>query len=121
MSGKIRINVGAPKGMKVHWLMDELNGEFAKAYKLNYNKNNHNYRYARYRMRTLVDEFIVIRTSKKCYRVMYFNADYNHFIYFTEERYKECAHRMYEIYVLFRDLEVKREQIELENKVKKCP
>lgn len=101
--------VGAPPGLRAHWLLSELvlvgGGTFTKEYHLNYNFDLDNYRFSRYNKRTLVDEFIVIRSSKRCYRVMYYNADYEHFIYFSAENYRECAARMVKIYQIFKQLE----------------
>ena len=100
-----RPRVGAPPGLTVHWLVDELRGEFVKAYNLNLNRKHHNYFFSRYRKRTLIDVFIVVRTSKRCYRVTYFNADFNHFQYFSSENYRECAEKMKAIYHVFKSIE----------------
>lgn len=100
-----RRRVGAPPGLTVHWLVDELHGEFVKAYNLSLNRKHHNYFFTRYRKRTLIDVFIVVRTSKRCYRVMYFNADFNHFQYFSSENYRECADKMKSIYHIFKSIE----------------
>ncbi len=97
--------VGAPLGLTVHWLADELRGEFSINYRLSYNKKYHNYHYARYRKRMLIDEFIVVRTSKRCYRVIYFNNDYKHFQYFSAENYRDCAVQMIAIFKVFQQLE----------------
>ena len=105
--------VGAPPGNTVHWITFELyarGGTFTKDYRLNYNDLIHNYRFSRYRARTLIDEFIVIRTSKRCFRVMYYNADYEHFIYFSAENYRDCAARMISIYQIFKSLEEAEER-----------
>ena len=112
---------GAPPGGNVHWLHLELVGEFTKAYRLSYNHSFHHYHYSRYRKRTLIDEFIVIRTSKRCYRVTYFNEDFKHFQYFSARNYRECAKKMIEIYSIFKRLEnarspKKSEKNEGENK-----
>lgn len=106
--------VGAPPGLTVHWLHSELAGEFTKAYHLDYNNKYHHYRYTRYRRRTLIDEFIIIRTSKRCYRVMYYNHDYKHFQYFHAENYRDCADKIREIYGIFKALEeaAERKQVE---------
>lgn len=104
--------VGAPPGLTVHWLRLELCGEFNKTYRLNYNRKYHNYFYARYRKRTMIDCFTVIRTSKRCYRVTYFNADYMHFQYFSAENYRDCAAKMIEIYEVFKRLELAAEERE---------
>ncbi len=111
-----KLRVGAPPGLTVHWLHMELAGDFTKAYKLSFNRLHHNYRYARYRLRTLIDEFIVIRTSKRCYRVMYFNEDFKHFQYFSCENYRDCAMKMIEIFSVFNSLEPR-----LSEKNKKTP
>lgn len=97
--------VGAPRGLRVHWLHYQLSGEFTLRYRLCYNYKFHHYRYARYRKRTLIDEFIVIRSSKKCYRVMYFNNDFKFFKYFTARNYRECAEKLENIYKTFKAME----------------
>jgi hypothetical protein len=99
--------VGAPPGLTVHWLIFELaeDDNFTRKYKLSYNKKYHHYRFARYRKRTMIDEFVVIRTSKRCYRVSYFNEDYKHFQYFSAENYRDCAKQMVEIFHVFYRLE----------------
>lgn len=104
-----KFKVGAPPGLTVHWLHLELAGEFTKAYQLSFNRKHHNYRYARYRKRTLIDEFLVVRTSKRCYRVIYFNEDFKFFRYFSAENYRECAERMFDIYEIFKKVEEKTE------------
>ena len=110
---------GAPPGGSVHWLAFELSGEFMLAYKMNYAAHKHNYRFARYNKRTLIDEFLVVRTSKRCYRVIYFNADYNYFNYFSARNYRECAQRMKELYKFFRRIETAAEAAEVAKKSKK--
>lgn len=104
--------VGAPPGLTVHWLLFELaeDGVFTRCYKLSYNKSFHHYHFTRYRKRTLIDEFIVIRTSKRCYRVSYFNEDFKHFQYFSAENYRECAKKMIEIFKVFKRLEDSEER-----------
>lgn len=100
---------GAPPGLTVHWLLDALHGEFTRAYKTEYNRKFHHYRFARYRKRTLVDEFLVIRTSKRCYRVSYFNADFRYFQFFSSENYRDCAYRIIAIYEVFKAVEQKKD------------
>lgn len=102
-----KIRVGAPSALTVHWLYYELSGDFTKAYRLSFNRKHHNYRFARYRKRTLIDEFLVVRTSKRCYRVMYFNEDFMHFQYFSAENYRDCAVKMIDIFEIFKTLEKK--------------
>ena len=107
-----RHRAGAPKGGRVHWLQFELCGEFGRVYHLEYNYSYHNYKYSRYRKRTLIDEFIVVRTSKKCYRVIYYNADFKHFQYFSARTCGECADKMRAIYNVFKRLELALEVAE---------
>lgn len=102
--------VGSPAGYYVHWLDSALYGEFRKVYRCDYNYRYHNYRYARYRKRTVIDEFLVVRTSKRCYRVIYFNSDYNYFQYFSAKNYSECAEKMKAIYYIFKRLEAAEEK-----------
>lgn len=102
-----RPRVGAPPGLTVHWLISALAGDFTRAYKLSNNIKHHNYKFARYNKRTLIDEFIVIRTSKRCYRVMYFNENFQHFQYFSASNYRECADKMISIYNVFKQIEKK--------------
>lgn len=97
--------VGAPPGNTVHWLHMELSGEFTKTYRLNFNWHFHHYRYARFYKRTLIDEFLVVRTSKKCYRVIYFNCVFQYFKYFSARNYRECADKMKNIYKTFKEME----------------
>ena len=108
--------VGAPPGLTVHWLMWELVGEFTKSYQLSYNRKFHHYRFYRLRKRTLIDEFLIVRTSKRCYRVIYFNEDYKHFQYFSAKNYRECADR---IRAIFRAIQLA--ELAAENSTKKAP
>lgn len=117
------MKAGAPKGGRVHWLQFELSGDFSRAYHLEYNYKYHNYHYARYRKRTLIDEFIVVRTSRKCYRVSYYNADYKHFQYFSARTCGECADKMIAIFYVFKRLEQAekaKENPEPENNSENC-
>ncbi len=89
----------------MHWLSDELTGEFGRTYQREYNYRLHNYRFTRYNKRTLIDEFLIVRTSKRCYRVIYYNAQFKFFQYFSASNYKKCADQMREIYRIFKMLE----------------
>ena len=111
-----RPRVGAPAGLTVHWLLWELVGEFTKAYRLSYNRKFHHYRFYRLRKRTLIDEFLIVRTSKRCYRVIYFNEDYKHFQYFSAKNYRECADRMRAIFKA-----IQLAELAAENSTKKSP
>lgn len=86
---------------RVHWLLWELSYQFKGYYKLLYNYETHRYCFYRNYLdnnsKRLKEVFIVIRTSKRCYRMMY----YNHFLsYFTYESFRSartCARRMQEL------------------------
>ncbi len=81
--------VGAPLGGRVHWLLWHLSAEFKRAYKLSFDYEYHNYHFVRHEdgnIRKLpIDEYIVIRTSRRCFRCMYFNYNNNYFEYFSEK------------------------------------
>lgn len=97
----VRLRVGAPKGGRVHWLIWALRGEFIHVYEVSYDYLYHNYAFVRYRphrYNSILDVFIVVRTSKKCWRVMYFNHEKLIFQYFVAKTYRECASKMMEIY-----------------------
>lgn len=99
--------VGAPEGGRVHWLLWALRGEFMKTYTCDFNYMFHNYRFVRYkeyRLSKVIDEFIVIRTSKKCWRVMYYNHEKQIFKYLSADTYRECASRILEIYTQNKNL-----------------
>jgi hypothetical protein len=101
------MRVGAPKGGRVHWLVWALRGHFLKDYQCDYNYLYHNYRFVRYaenRVRYVVDEFLVIRTSKRCWRVMYWNNHKMEFIYFNASTYRECASKILDIYSKHKEL-----------------
>lgn len=92
------VRVGAPPGGRVHWLLLHLPREFARAYTLRYDYLYHNYHFTRYDKRTIVDEFIVVRTSRRCFRVMFFSWRYNYFEYFSEKTSKACAAHMQRVF-----------------------
>lgn len=83
--------MGAPIGGRVHWFIWNLSPITKKLYRLSYDYDYHNYRLARFRRRTLIDEFVIIRTSRRCFRVMYFNAENNYFEYFSAQTSKQAA------------------------------
>jgi hypothetical protein len=105
-----KIRFGAPKGGRVHWLLYSLPSDFLKVYDIDYNYKYHNYRFVRYaqnRVRYVIDEFIVIRTSKRCWRVSYFNRVTADFKYFNADTYSACSAKIYEVYYENRDVKPK--------------
>lgn len=100
--------VGAPYGGRVHNLLYELSGEFIKDYELYYNYFFKKYFFCRrdgYLFKNLIDCFTVIRTSRKCYRVMYVNVNYNYFCYFSARYPKQAAEKMKRIYQIIKEIE----------------
>lgn len=85
---------------RVHWLLWHLPVEFKANYRLIYDYSKHCYFF--YRMigntRKIRDCFIVVRTSKHCFRVAYMNAMTLDFQAFTVPKSLHAAHRMWYIY-----------------------
>lgn len=87
---------GAPKGGRVHWLVYELSNEFKSEYKILYDYSTHNYLFWRKGIR-IRDFFLVMRTSKKCFRIMFFQQcpvpipDGHTFLYYSAKTPKGAA------------------------------
>ena len=85
---------------RVHWLLWHLPVEFKANYRLIYDYSKHSYMF--YRMigltRRFRDVFIVVRTSKHCFRVSYMNAITLDFQAFTLPKSIDVASRMWDIY-----------------------
>lgn len=66
---------GAPKGGRVHWLIYRLSGDFKRKYYISYDYSKHSYLFLRnyggfsFKKLRCTDMFIVVRTSKLCWRV----------------------------------------------------
>lgn len=84
-------------GRRVHWMLMSLPKSFLKRYQLKFDYEYHNYHFTRYNARTAIDEFIIIRTSRNCFRIMYFNFRTNYFEYGSERTAKSCAQRILRI------------------------
>lgn len=65
--------MGAPRGGRVHWLALMLPRILQNKYDLNFDYDRHNYRLTLKGSRKRFDEYIIIRTSQKCYRVSYYD------------------------------------------------
>ncbi len=95
---------GAPFGGRVHSLIDYLPPAFNKQYEKIYNYKFKNYMFIRkggYLGRTVIDTFIIVRTSRRCYRVNYCNVNHLYFCTFSVKTPKELAERMYSIFKVF--------------------
>lgn len=90
--------IGAPKGGRVHWLLWCLGQDFKRAYKLFYNYATHNYCFYRLEKQTLLDVFIIQRTSAQCWRIMYTNTKTGDFETFNCEYSRHAALRMWTIW-----------------------
>lgn len=96
---------GAPMGGRVHWFLMFLSKDFVRAYKLSFDYEYHNYYFARHEGRTVIDEFIIIRTSRSCFRCMYFHHKNNYFEYFSETTPKATAEHVDEVFAKIRKAE----------------
>ena len=78
---------------RVHWLLFDLSTDFKGYYKLLFDYAKHSYlfyrTYCEGRSNRLKEVFIVIRTSKRCYRLMYYNHYFN--VFFQRSYRSACA------------------------------
>lgn len=79
---------------RVHWLLWNLSSEFKGKYVLKFDYRFHNYLFYRFNPHTrkIGQVFQVIRTSKRCFRLMYYNNGY--FEYYSFNTSKKCAEKM---------------------------
>lgn len=83
--------VGAPPGGRVHWFILHLKTLTRQNYRLVYDYEYHNYKLIRVLRRTLIDEFTIIRTSRRCFRCIYCNLQNRYFKYFSAQTSKGLA------------------------------
>ena len=88
--------------LRTHWLLWDLNDfpEFKNAYMKDYNYLTHNYIFYRLKDKYIYDCFIVVRTSKHCFRVMYYNKRLPSFEYFSCRRSINVVRRMNLLYLI---------------------
>lgn len=94
---------------RVHWLLWNLSPLFKGFYKLRFDYKNHSYVF--YRNYTapscrVLEFYSVVRTSKKCFRLMYFNDFHGVILYESYRTSKECAMRMEELMDKYRNCDV---------------
>lgn len=82
---------------RVHWLLLHLSSRFKMRYNLYYDYAYHKYLFYRLDGRKIFDFFSIIRTSKRCFRVMYCCPSYGVHEYFTCKTSLKCAERMEDI------------------------
>lgn len=101
--------VGAPAGGRVHWFLWSLPRAVSKAYTVRYDYEYHNYVLIRYpegdERRKPIDEFIIIRTSRRCWRVMYYHFENEYFEYFSEETSQAAGEHVERVYERMRTAE----------------
>lgn len=85
---------------RVHWLIHNLEREFKEKYILSYDYANHSYLFYRMKGRKMHDCFIIVRTSKRCFRVSYANTEKRHYEAFTCRKSVNVARRMWYLYKL---------------------
>ena len=87
---------------RVHWLLWYLSPSFKGFYRIVFNYNTHSYLCYRNNKcdngRSLYDVFLVVRTSKRCFRMMYCDTTYPAFVYRSFRTSADCASFMEEIY-----------------------
>lgn len=83
--------VGAPPGGRVHWFLWNLTSDLKRMYDVVFDYEFHNYFLIRYNQRTMSDMFLVVRSSRKCWRCMYFHREYKYFEYFSETTSKKLV------------------------------
>ncbi len=79
-----------------HHLLWHLDKDLFKPYKLRYDYARHNYFLFRNSRFLIYDAFIIIRTSKKCFRLTYYHIE-NGFIYKSFKSARKCAEYMNEL------------------------
>lgn len=104
--------VGAPLGGRVHWLLLNLSGNFKLNHTLSYNYKTHCYTFYRYtgqRNKRIVDVYIIIRTSKRCFKLMYNNLNLDIYITKSFRTSKLCAGFMDKLFNEFTAYEIKND------------
>ena len=102
---KSPVRVGAPPGGRVHWFIYNLPNCIKRAYKIKFDYDYHNYYLIRCRRMTLRDCFTVIRTSRRCWRCTYYNADYDYFEYFSAMTSKDLVRKNEKVFIKMRNAE----------------
>lgn len=96
---------GAPVGGRVHWFIHNLPNCIKRAYKIEFDYEYHNYYLVRKRKMLLRDCFIIVRTSRRCWRCMYYNSDYEYFEYLSAMSSKDLVCKIERIYIKMRNAE----------------
>lgn len=76
---------------RVHWFLWHLDKSIKRDYKIYFDYACHSYTLIRYSIRIPYDLFVVVRTSKRCFRVVYSCVRSNQMIYKSFSTSKLCA------------------------------
>ena len=90
---------------RVHWLLWNMSPKILSRYILSYDYLYHRYIFYRMEGRSfrLYDVFIVFRSSKRCFRVMYSNCKLKVFEYISCKTSQSAADKMLEIMEKYQD------------------
>ena len=91
---------------RVHWLLWHLSPIFKGFYKLRFDYRFHDYVFYRnyHSSKRLLEFYSIVRTSKKCFRLMYYNDYHGVILYESFKTSKKCAQRMEELMEKYRDI-----------------
>lgn len=89
---------------RVHWVLHILPVDFHKNYRFVYDYAKHSYLFYRNYRYSVLDCFSVVRTSRKCWRVVYVNCHTCDFQYFSCKSSIKTAEKIYEIYLKNREV-----------------
>ena len=89
------------KKSRIHWLLHKLPKDFKMSYRLYYDYKFHRYLFYRNYRYSLRDVFIIVRTSRKCWRVSYVNTYCNRLDYFSCKSLDVLIEFMYSIFLNF--------------------
>lgn len=101
----IKHNAGAPLGGRVHWFLYHLDPIVKRAYDVLFDYDYHHYFLSRKQLRSMIDCFIVVRTSKRCFRVMYYHFKFNYFEYQSFQKSNEAADYVLRIFEKMKSVE----------------
>lgn len=103
---------GAPKGGRVHWFLWNLPRDLKRAYTIRYDYSKHNYAMFRYpngdERHKPIDIYIVIRTSRECFKITYYRYESNEFEQFSAPTSEKAVAAIMERYERAREEEEKK-------------
>lgn len=90
--------IGAPLGGRVHWFLYNLPDFIKRLYVVRYDYALHNYAMFRYKKRSLIDLFMIVRTSRRCWRCIYCHYLKKSVNYFSAQSSKQLIKQIQLIY-----------------------